>query len=131
MSNNAGGQLLARNVVVKLKTDVVNLGYFRPQRGQGGHQGAVIRLYPCEDAPHFLKIFDQRPDSVEIARGWSNLVAAEKKVKHVLDQEKVEVAKAEAREGWPEYFGLNASVYLDHEEAASGRHYPVIILREP
>lgn len=124
-------QLLAGNARVELEVEVESLHHFRPRKGESSPEATVIQLSPVERGPYFAKILDEREDSVLISRGVANIRTAEKRVKSLLDQKKVEQAKTEARENWPEFFGLNASVLLDYEEVSSGRRHPVLILRDP
>lgn len=123
---------IARNVKVVLEVPVETVRHFRPQRGKTDPECAVILLSTSGEGPYFAKIYDERENSTLISRGMANIKTAEKAAKSLLDQDKVKQAKDEAREGWPEYFGLNASIFLDYEEAStSGRKVPVLILRDP
>lgn len=123
-------QVLA-NAKIQLEVKIEDVSHFRPRKGERDAECAIIRLSPTGHGPFFAKIFDEREDSVFISRGMANIRTAEKAAKTLLDQKKVEQAKAEAHESWPDYFGLNASVYLDFEEAVPGHRIPILVLRDP
>lgn len=123
---------IAQNVKVVLEVPVETIRHFRPQRGKTDPECAIILLSPTGEDPYFAKIYDERVNSTLISRGLANLRTAEKTAKKYLDQNKVDKARSEARDGWPEFFGHNASVWLDYEEANTpGRKTPVLILRDP
>lgn len=124
--NNDGLQVLAENAKVQLgDVPVETLFHFRPRKGEPGHEATIIRLVAKTGSPYALKIIDEREDSVFISRTWANIRTAEITAKKLLDQKKVETAKKEASDLWPEYFGYNASVCLGYDQ---GRQ--VLVLRD-
>jgi len=123
---------LARNAKVILEVTVESIRHFRPKRGEKDPESAIITLSPTGEGPYFAKIYDERKNSTFISRALANLRTAEKTAKKYLDQDKVDKAKSEAHDGWPEFFGRNASIFLDYEESNTpGRKAPVLILRDP
>jgi len=130
MRNDEGLEVLARNARVQLEVPAETLSYFRPRRGETGNEAAIIRLMAMTSSPYFAKIIDEREDSAFIAHGLANIRTAEKAAKSLLDQAKVDAAKTEANEVWPEFLGLNASVLLAFEKTAKGQR-PVLVFRDP
>lgn len=124
-------RLLVKNARIDLDVGVEGLYHFRPHQGEPDIESAVIRLYPHGGGPHCVKILDQREDSVFISRGVANIRTAEKRARNLLDQNKVEQAKTEARENWAAYLSLPASVWLGHDEAKYTYGQPVLVFRDP
>ena len=120
--------LLCKNARVQLVVDLSKVFYFRPDRVRSV---AEIHLIPGpNDDYRRLKIYDEREGSILIARKQANIRKAEKESKAYIDQTKIDAAKAEISEAWPEYLNSNASIHLSFEITGKDQQTDVLILRD-
>lgn len=125
---NAEEMVLCKNARVRLTVDLSKVFYFRPDRGKSA---AEIHLTPsANDDPHRLKIYDEREGSILVARKQANIRKAEKESKAFIDQTKIDTAKAEINEIWPERLNSNAAILLGFETIGKDQQMPILILRD-
>lgn len=121
-------RLLAKNAKVQVNVPVGSIRHYYPTKGDSEtKEASIVRLRAIDHSRYGFPIYDEREDSVMISSALARIRNAEKNVRHLLDKEEVAKAKDEAKIHWPEYFGLNASVWFSYDE----RNNECLILRDP